>query len=149
MNELQILNNFIIDKFSENPLVKTITTVPSIDIDGNNENIYQLVNIDLIDTVIETDAVIANYKITVIQQRDFIPNKTDSKLLIDTNYLDNINETHYTCTKFVNYLRWKNNDNNIEIQSLSSFKKLQNWGQGQCDGFQFTIELSIHNKGIA
>jgi hypothetical protein len=39
----------------------------------------------------------------VIQQRDSQPIKTDSKLLVDTNYLDNVNETGNICTRFLMY----------------------------------------------
>ena len=48
MNELQLLNDYIINHFENENLVSTISIVPTINIDANKENIYPLVNIDLI-----------------------------------------------------------------------------------------------------
>jgi len=147
MNEVSQLNDFVIGRFENNPLVNTISIVPTFDIDGNKENIYPLVNIDLIDNDIQTDVFVLSYKITILQQRDVKPVKTNSKLLDDTNYLDNINETSSIAADFINYLRWKNNDLVIEIQSLSKLNLLKKWGQNGLDGVQFDIDLSIYNRG--
>lgn len=149
MNEITILNNYIIARFDENPLVNTITIVPTIDMDANKENIYPLVNIDMIDYDLETapDSVIVSFKISVVQQRDKTNKKTNSKLLDDTNYLDNINETHSIIAKFINHLNLQNNDENIEIQELSNIRVLKNYGKNGLDGGQFDIDLSIYNKG--
>lgn len=147
MNDLQLIYNFIINQFNSIDLVNTISIVPSIDIDGNKENIYPLVNIDLIDSDVSTDAVTTTFKITVVQQREVTNKKTDSKLLTDTNYLDNVNETHFICQKFINYLQWQNNDHNIEIQNISRLNPLKNKGKNGLDGFDFEIDLSIFNNG--
>jgi hypothetical protein len=146
MNELSLLNDFVINIFQGNPLVNTITIVPTIEMDANKENIYPLVNIDLRESDIENDAVIASYKISVVQQRDVINQKTNNKLLTDSNYLDNMNETHSIINKFITYLNLQNNDSNIEIQSLTKLKPLKNVGLNGLDGFQFDIELSIYNN---
>lgn len=146
MNELQLLNDYIINHFESDNLVNTITTVPTINIDANKENIYPLVNIDFIEKDTETDAIIGSYKLTVITQRDIQPKKTNSKLQTDTNYFDNLNETSAIITKFVNVLYRLHNDNNIEMQNKTTEKPLKNWGAGGCDGFQFEFDLSIHNK---
>lgn len=114
--------------------------------DANKEILYPLVNIDLRESDIEGDAVIATYKISVVQQRDVINEKTNNKLLTDSNYLDNMNETHSIINKFITYLNLQNNDSNIEIQSLTKLKPLKNVGLNGLDGFQFDIELSIYNN---
>jgi len=146
MNELQLLNDFIINHFESENLVNTISIVPTINIDANKENIYPLVNIDLTESDILPDAIFGSYKITVITQRDIQPKKTNNKLLTDTNYLDNINETHAICVKFVNNIVRLHNDENIMIENLTTLKPLKNWGASGCDGFQFEFDLSIHNK---
>lgn len=146
MNEISLLNNFIIELFSQQPLVNTITIVPTIDMDGNKENIYPLVNIDLIETDIQTDAFVVSYTITVVQQREYTPKKTNNKLMDDTNYLDNLNETHSIAAKFINYLRWQNNDLVIVAESVTPLKKIR---KNSLDGVQFDIDLSIHNSGRA
>lgn len=149
MNELSILNDYTIGLFQDNVLVNTISIVPSINIDANKENVYPLVNVDLTDSDIKDDAIIASYTITVINQREVKPIKTDSKLLNNTNYLDNVNETHSICAKFINHIRRLHNDNNIMVETLSTLRPLKNWGAGGMDGFQFDVDLSINNKGLA
>lgn len=146
MNELSKINDFVINIFQVNPLVNTITIVPTIEMDANKEILYPLVNIYLRESDIEGDAVIATYKISVVQQRDVINEKTNNKLLTDSNYLDNMNETHSIINKFITYLNLQNNDSNIEIQSLTKLKPLKNVGLNGLDGFQFDIELSIYNN---
>jgi hypothetical protein len=147
MNEISLINDFVIGRFEVNPLTNTITEVPTFDIDGNKENIYPLVNLDLIEVEALTDVVVSNYKITIVQQRDIKPIKTDSKLLRDNNLIDNLNECNSIALDFVNYLRWKNNPLVIEIQNLSNFTFLKNWKGAGLDGVQFDIELSIYNRG--
>ena len=147
MNEITLLNYFIINHFKDNDLVNTVSIVPTFEMDKNKENIYPLVNIDLQNTDIETDSVIASYQITVVTQREISNVKTDSKLLNDSNYLDNLNNCHAIVAKFINFLNLQNNDLNIEIQSLSKNKVLNNTFASGLDGFQFDVELSIHNSG--
>ncbi len=147
MNELTLLNDFVIGRFENNPLVNTISIVPTFDLDFNKENIYPLVNVDLTDVDIQTDALIVTYKITILQQRDIKPIKTNSKLLNDSNVLDNMNETNSIALDLINYLRWKNNDLVVEIQNLSTLTPLRNYKGNGLDGFQFDIDLSIYNRG--
>ena len=125
----------IIDQFQSNDLVNTISIVPSAIIDTNKENIYPLVNIDLIDIETQTDYLIFNFNIIVIQQRDIKPVKIDSKLMTNTNYIDNINETTSIANRFINVVEKQNNDSNIELQSLSRLKVLKEWGTVFAMGF--------------
>lgn len=148
MNELSLMQAFVIAQFQSNNLVNTISTVETEGIDLNKENVYALVNLDLRDTDILDDAVIVTYLITIVQARDIVPRKTDSKLLGDTNYIDNLNETHSIAQRFINYLTRQNNDENIEIDNLSSVTILKDWRSG-LDGVQFTIDLSIPNLGTS
>ena len=148
-NEISKINKYIEDQFSANNLVNTISVVPSLELDLNKENIYPLVNVDMINSSIEEQVIIVVFTITIIQQRDKRPVKTDSKLLADTNYLDNINETHSIAQRFINVLTMQNNDERIEIDTLSTLKMLKDWRGGGVDGVQFTINLSIPNEGIS
>ena len=147
MNESSLIYDFIIAEFQDNDLVNTISIVPFAEIDINKENIYPLVNIDLIDIETETDYLTYNFNITVIQQRDIKPVKIDSKLLNNTNYIDNINETVSISNRLINVIEKQNNDSNIELQNLSRLRVLKEWGRGICDGVRFDISLSIPNMG--
>lgn len=148
MNELSLLQAFIIEHFQSNNLVNTISTVETEVMDANKENIYALVNLDLRGTDIQDDVVSVQYIITIVQMRDVRPQKTDSKLLGDTNYIDNLNETHSIAQRFINYLTRQNNDENIEIENLSTVTILKDWRHG-LDGLQFTIDLTIPNIGTS
>lgn len=147
MNELSLLSNFLIDHFQSNNLVNTITMVETRYIDNNKENIYQLVNIDYLQSDILDDAVIARYLITAVQQRDTRPTKTDSKLRLDINLIDNWNETHSVIQKLLNELNRNNNESNIDLYSQTQLTKLEDWNKNGLDGHQITIELSIPNLG--
>lgn len=149
MNELQIMYDWLINHFKSNELVNTISILPTLELDQNKENIYPLVNVDLLNKDTDEQAIYATFKITVIQQRDIIPTKTDNKLLTDVNYLDNVNETANICTRFFNVLTGQNNALNIEMESKTIEKPLRKWGINLCDGFQFEVTLSIPNKGTS
>ena len=147
MNEIQIVYDWLINHFTSSDLVHTVSILPTIELDQNKENIYPLVNIDFINKETEDQAIITTFKITVIQQRDTQPIKTNNKLLTDTNYLDNVNETANVCTRFYNVLTRQNNIYNIELVDMTKEKPLRNYGINTCDGFQFEVTLSIPNMG--
>lgn len=149
MNEIQVLNDYIISEFTKNELVNTISIVPTFNIDSNKENIYPIVNIDLQDSDIQEDVIVVSIEITVLQQRNVSKKVTNSKLLNDSNYLDNINETHFIVAKFVNGLQRQNNKFNIEISSITNIKFLKMYGMNGLDGCQFSIDLSIPIAGSA
>jgi len=147
MNELFLLTQFLVNMFGENDLVNTITLVESKHIDNNKENIYCLVNIDYLESETLPDAIIASYLITVVQQRDIRPQKTDSKLRLDTNLVDNLGETSAVITKFLNQMRSNNFENHIELFSNTQSRKLENFNKNGLDGHQITIELAMPNLG--
>ena len=144
MNELYLLTNFLVEKFNENVLVNTVTLVETKHLDNNKENIYCLVNIDYLENEPREDAIIASYLITVVQQRDIRPQKTDSKLQLDTNLIDNLGETSAVITRFLNQMRSNNFENNIQLFENSVSKKYE---KNSLDGHQITINLSIANLG--
>ena len=146
MNEISTLYNFVIELFKANKLVNTISILDTELMDLNKENIYPLVNIDLTNTEVLNDVIIGKFTITIVQARDIYPTVTDSKLLSNTNYIDNINETHFIATKFINYITRQNNDFNIELDNLADITILKEW-RTVLDGVQFDIDLIIPNLG--
>jgi hypothetical protein len=148
MNELYLLTNFLVEKFGENDLVNTITMVETKHLDNNKENIYCLVNIDYLESETLPDAIISTFLITVVQQRDIRPQKTDSKLRLDTNLVDNWAETLAVISRFLNQMRSNIYiENHIELRSNTQSRKLENFNKNGLDGHQITIELSIPNLG--
>jgi len=148
MNELSLLTNFLINQFEADDLVNTISMVETKFMDNKKENIYQLVNIDYIQSEVLEDAIIARYLITAVQQRDIKPIKLDSKLRLDINLIDNWNETLSVITRFLNQFKANNFPNNIDLYSQTTTTVLQDFNKNGLDGHQITIELSIPNRGI-
>lgn len=147
MNEISKIYDYVINLFDANEMVNTISIVPTIEIDNNKENIYPLVNADLTNTTIDENIIVVDFEITIVQQRNTSNLKTDSKLLNDTNYIDNMNETHSIATRFINVIEDRDNTDNIELVSLTKLKPLKNWSRNNLDGFQFNVSLSIPNSG--
>lgn len=147
MNEISKIYDYVINLFDANEMVNTISIVPTIEIDNNKENIYPLVNADLTNTTIDESIIVVDFEITIVQQRNTSNLKTDSKLLNDTNYIDNMNETHSIATRFINVIEDRDNTDNIELVSLTKLKPLKNWSRNNLDGFQFNVSLSIPNSG--
>lgn len=146
-NEISKLNDWIIAEYEKDNLVNTISIVPTFELDLNKENVYPLVNVDMINSFVEEQVIIVIFNMTILQQRDTRPIKTDSKLLRDSNYIDNINETHSIAQRFINVLTMQNNEELIEIDTISTLKILKEYKGGLLDGVQFTINLSIPNIG--
>jgi hypothetical protein len=148
MNELYLLTNFLVEKFGENDLVNTITMVETKHLDNNKENIYCLVNIDYLESETLPDAIISTFLITVVQQRDIRPQKTDSKLRLDTNLVDNWAETLSVISRFLNQMRSNIYfENHIELFNNTQSRKLENFNKNGLDGHQITIELAMPNLG--
>jgi hypothetical protein len=118
--------------------------------DNDKQNIYPLVNIDYLqsDEVGEdTSYIVSRFQLTCVMQRDIRAVKLDSKLRLDTNFIDNLNETHAILLRFLNVFRSNNLANNIDLYSQTSFTKLEDFNKNGLDGHQITIEISIPNNG--
>lgn len=147
MNEIYNINDWLIKEFQKNELVNTISTLPTLQIDTQIANIYPLVNLDLLNTDITASQILTTYRITIVQQRDTRTDITDNKLLSNSNYIDNVSETHSIAHKLLNKLLRGYNDLNIEIQSQSTLRQLKDWSRNSLDGVQFELELAIPNAG--
>jgi hypothetical protein len=138
------IHEFLINYFSNDDLVNTVTLAKTIEIDHNQNNIYQLVNIDLTGSNVTEQAVSFSFQITALQQRDKPNTNYDSKLLSDTNYLSNMNETHFVLNRFINILMKKDNDE-IYLLSNSELRPLRNFNRQDLDGWQFTVTFQLPN----
>ncbi len=125
-------------------LVKTVTLAKTIEIDHNQNNIYQLVNLDLTGSNVSEQAVTFTFQINALQQRDKPNTNFDSKLLVDTNYLSNLNETHFVLNRFLNVLM-KQENSEIYVLNNSELRPLRNFSRQDLDGWQFTITFQLPN----
>jgi predicted HTH transcriptional regulator len=111
----------------------------------SKENIYPLVNIDFINKETEEQAIITTFKITVYSAARYATHKTNNKLLSDTNYLDNVNETSNICTRFYNVLT--GHSYNIELVDMT---KENLYAIGVLILVMVSIwSLSIPNNGVS
>ena len=143
MNELSIVSDFTIDKFKSNPLVNTIAFEKTVEMDYNKENLYPLVNIDMINSVVTDQEIGVNYIITIVEARD-VDNELNNDKIYGTNMIDNLNECHTIAVKFINEIRKQNNNYLIEMTNLSSITFLKLY-EGVLDGVRFTMTLNIEN----
>lgn len=148
MNELNKINTYLIGWFQANELVNTVTTLTDDLIDTNKETIYPLVNLEYINTDVLEDVVLVSYRIKCMDQEDVYTTPTDSKLLINTNHQDVMNETFNVCQSFINSFRQYNNDN-IEIQSKTVLTPIKFEKLNGLSGHGFDIVLSIPNIGTS
>lgn len=131
----------------QDTLVNTVSIVPSVEIDINQENIYMLVNVDYRGFEYGEQNLILTFDITAVQQRDTRPQLMDNKLLSDSNYIDNMNETASVLIRFLNQLSLQNNLSNIEVQSITNILPRKKWNRNNLDGHYVTVELSVPNSG--
>lgn len=145
--EISRTTEYLINKFKENPLTNTIVIGKESEIDHNKSNIYPLVNIDIVQSeIIDLTGSIThriNYNINILQQRD-LPSKLnlDNKLL-NTNMVDNLNETYVIATKAINNIRSYHNDLDIEVYSVTPIQMVKYSGTNLLDGVYFNIVLEI------
>lgn len=146
MNELYTVTKFIVDRTKESPLVNTVSFDKTSEIDTSKENIYPLVNIDLVDSDPISNTLVFNYIITVLQQRDYDNELNNNKELNRSNLIDNLNECYSIITRTINSIENNYNDEDIEIKRKSNITVLKAFGRQDLDGIRMTLSLEIENK---
>ena len=149
MAEISKVYDYLIKEFISNPLVNTISTFETNLIDHNIKSIYPIVNLDLLDTEIENQIILLNFKITIVQQRDTIPKIMNSKIIGEDNLIDNLNETHAIACRFISVLENKDNLENIMMESKSKIEFLKASSINNLDGVQFDVILSVPNESYS
>lgn len=144
MNTISTVSFFVEELFKSNPLVNTTSFITTEEMDSNKENIYPLVNINILNQIVEDQLIYINYDISVVEQRDITPVLNNDKMF-GSNLIDNLNECSFIATKFINALRRLDNEDNINIETISDITFLKNERGNGLDGVQFTISLSIYN----
>ena len=146
MTELSTVSIFLVDKFKSQPLVNTISFEKTGEVDVNKNNIYPLVNIDIVDTDPIGDILTFNYVITILQQRDIDNELNNDKILNKDNMIDNLNECYAIATRCVNNIERTENDYDIEILRKSNITLLKDFNTQKLDGVRFNLSLSIQNN---
>ncbi len=139
--ELYNATKKIIQIFNDNPLVNTITTEDSSNIDYNKANVYPLVNIELLTSTPNEIVQTFDYEIIVIQQQNIVKDLNANKY-DNNNTLDNHNECNQILMNFLNTIR---KEQYMNLVSTSTFNYLYNGGHNGVDGVQVFISVEVFN----
>lgn len=150
-NQLSILLNHIVSVFEADDLVHTIVFKDDEVLDVEKENIYPLVSLQLLPSPKpEQDLRAYTFAIEVLNQRDDVKAATTSKLMSDTNYIDNIGITDSIANNFVMEILKTHNDFDINIyeDSITDFETVKKDERNCLDGFKFECTFTIHQNDI-
>jgi len=143
--------DYTVSVFNAMPLVNTIILKDDDVIDVEKENIYPLVSINLQPSP-APDYYFRKYnlEIGIYNQRDDRKIATPSKLLTDTNYVDNIAICDTIANNFVMELMKSHNEFNILLNDgdVSDFEFIRKEERNRLDGVKFRISLLIKNNEI-
>lgn len=150
-NQLSSLLKLVVDTFDAMPLVNTVVFKDDDVVDVEKENVYPLVSISLL-TSPAPGLNEREYKIAfeVYTQRDDRKIATPSKLLLDTNYIDNIGICDSIANNFVLEFLKSHNEFDIGIvdDGVSEFDPVEKDERNSLDGIKFTVQFYTHQNNI-
>lgn len=135
--------NYVVSVLEANPLVNTISLRDDDVIDVEKSNVYPLVAMRLLTSTKFEDRVVTKIGFKIIIVRDFIPKAQPSKLMTDTNYIDNIAICDSIGNDLILELLKVDNEQNIFVEVYSDFEYTIN-----LDGVNFTIDFVTAQNGI-
>lgn len=150
-NQFSKVTAFIVDIFDQMELVNTISLKDTDVIDVENKNNYPIVSIRHISSPRPQQNLREfSFKIEVLNQRDDTKTPTPSKLLTDTNYIDNVNICDSIANNFIMQILKHHNDFNIDIveSSISDFEPIQKLERNCLDGISFEATFLINQNAI-
>jgi len=146
------VTNFIISVFDAMPLVNTISLRDDDVVDVEKANVYPMVNIRLIDSPApQSDLREFTYAIEVLNQRDDTKVPKTSKLLTDTNFVDNINICDSIANNFILEVLKDHNDFNVFLSddTVSEFTYIFKHGERNAlEGVSFEVTLNTNNNAV-
>lgn len=147
-NQVSILLNHVVSVFEANPLVNTVCFRDDDVLDVEKENIYPLVKITLnsSEKLENSQKVVLDFGI--YNQRDFIPKGQSSKLMSDTNYIDNIGIVDSIGNDFIMEYLKTHNDFNIFILEKTDFEYIRKDERNCLDGLTFQVVFEMPQNGI-
>ena len=150
-NKQSILLNFIVETFNQNPLVNTIVFKDDDVLDVEKENVYPLVSIQLLTSPAPFDDHREySLRFEILNQRDDRKTATPSKLMSDTNYIDNVGICDSIGNDFLMEILKTHNDFDINVveDSVSEFEPVKKDERNMLDGVRFEVTFSMHQNSI-
>lgn len=150
-NKVSQLLTHIVSIYDAMPLVNTIVFKDDDVIDVEKENVYPLVSIQLLIypfAVDDSRRFVLRFEI--LNQRDDTKVATPSKLMSDTNYIDNIGICDSIANNFVMEVLKTHNDFDINIidDGVSEFEPIRKDERNCLDGVRFEVTFSMHQNAI-
>lgn len=150
-NKQSILLNHIVSVYEALPLVNTIVFKDDDVIDVEKENIYPLVSIVLLASPAPFDDH-REFRLgfEIVNQRDDRKVATPSKLMSDTNYIDNVGICDSIGNDFLMEILKTHNDFDINVveDSVSEFEPVKKDERNCLDGIKFEATFSMHQNNI-
>ena len=150
-NQLSSLLKLVWTTFDEMPLVNTTVFKDDNVVDVEKENVYPLVSISLL-TSPAPNLNAKEYRIAfeVFNQRDDRKTPTPNKLMLDTNYIDNIGICDTIANNFVLSFYKTHNDIDAGIvdDSVSEFEPVRKDERNCLDGIKFEATFYTHQNNI-
>lgn len=150
-NKQSILLNHIVSIYDALPLVNTIVFKDDDVVDIEKENVYPLVSIQLLTSPAPfADHREYSLRFEILNQRDDRKVATPSKLMSDTNYIDNVGICDSIANNFVMEVLKTHNDLDINIidDGVSEFEPIRKDERNMLDGVRFEVTFSMHQNGI-
>jgi len=150
-NQLSNLLNEIVSVLESMPLVNTVVFKDDDTVDVEKENVYPLVSISLLTSPSpETNQREYRLSFEVLNQRDDRKIPTPSKLMLDTNYIDNIGICDSIANNFIlDFLKTHNDlDIGITDDSVSEFTPVKKDERNCLDGIKFEATFYTHQNNI-
>lgn len=145
---ISILVNHVVSVFNLNPLVNTIILKDDDVKDVENKNFYPLVEIRIVESAKFENEQFYNLSFEILKQRDFIPKAKVSKLMTDTDFLDNIGICDSIGNHFILEYQKSHNNFNIMIDSYSDFEFIKKDERNGLDGVKFQVTFKVPQNGI-
>ena len=150
-NKISQLLTHIVSIYDAMPLVNTIVFKDDDVLDVEKENVYPLVSIQLLTypfSVDDSRRFVLRFEI--LNQRDDRKVATPSKLMSDTNYIDNVGICDSIGNDFLMEILKTHNDFDINIidDGISEFEPIRKDERNCLDGVRFEVTFSMHQNSI-
>ena len=150
-NKQSVLLNHIVSIYDALPLVNTIIFKDDDVLDVEKENVYPLVSIQLLTSPAPFyEHREYSLRFEILNQRDDKKVATPSKLMSDTNYIDNVGICDSIANDFVLEVLKTHNDLDINIidDGISEFEPIRKDERNCLDGVRFEVTFSMHQNAI-
>ncbi len=150
-NQLSNILKEVVSVFDSMPLVNTVVFKDDNVVDVEKENVYPLVSISLLSSP-APEMNLREFRLAfeVYNQRDDRKIATPSKLMLDTNYIDNIGICDTIANNFVLTFYKTHNDIDAGIvdDSVSEFEPVRKDERNCLDGIKFEVTFFTHQNNI-